>query len=120
MSEQMPERIAFDKWRGPCPVIGYTRAYIEWGYETEKLWECWQAARRVTPEHTALMKQVRGALRNLRRDAIILRDDYLAVFASKRDDDTLQGFAAGRWRQLAVTAKDADKALAALDKMEGR
>ena len=42
--DQQSEREAFEKYRGEPPTIGYTRDISSWHIETEKLWQCWQAA----------------------------------------------------------------------------
>lgn len=36
-------RIAFDSLRGPRPTSRCERDIVSWDYETERLWEYWQA-----------------------------------------------------------------------------
>lgn len=61
---------------------------------------------------TAQREALREALDTVVADCLCLSDEYLAVFDNRKDDDVLQGFAAGQWRRSRRAINNARAALA--------
>jgi hypothetical protein len=62
----------------------------------------------------AQVAELAEALSELRRDAVILSDDYLETFRDWPMDATVQGWDKARWLRASAAAKRADAALSAI------
>lgn len=92
----MTEREQFDKWRGPCPVSGFSQSLIRWNHETEELWKCWQAANILAKEIdlsamieviNLIVKVIRTVDRNLKPERKVMKMKELAAEALSKLTD---------------------------------